>query len=106
MRGVLGAAAAALVLALAACGGGTPAPATSGNALVCQHYLAQRSWLKHVTYPTLADALKFRGYVAADDGQAQPGTQLRRDLDAMSADMAASRPDYAASKRVYYDCAP
>jgi hypothetical protein len=60
--------------------------------------------MKHVTYPTMADALKLEGYVAADDAQAQPGTQLRRDLDAMAADYRKGQSPYAASKRVYLDC--
>lgn len=97
---ILAACAAALVLA--ACG--SSAPPVSGNDLVCQHYLAQRAWVKHVTFPTLADTAKLMVYIAADDAQAQPGTQLARDLDAMVTDMQAGRPVYAASKRVYADC--
>jgi hypothetical protein len=89
----------------AGCGGGTSAPQTgtpAANALVCQHYLAQRAWVKHLTYPTLADAIKFEGYVAADEAQASG--KLRRDLAAMLASMQAGRSDYAASVRVYRDC--
>ena len=100
----------AAVLVLAGCGGSAAAnPHTgvtsSANALVCRHYLAQRNWVKNLTYPTLADAAKFAGYVAADDGQATPGTQLRHDLDAMVTAIQHHHADYTASKRVYGDCA-
>lgn len=82
-----------------------PSPGAAANALVCRHYLKQRSWAKHLAMPTLADAAKLVQYVAADDASAVPGTKLRRDLDAMVADYSAHRAVYAASKRVYYDCA-
>ena len=105
----LGALAAALVLA--GCGGAaaanprTAAGTSAANALVCKHYLAQRAWVKNLTYPTFADAVKFAGYVGADDGQAAPGTPLRRDLDAMVTAMQHHASEYAASLRVYHDCA-
>lgn len=95
------------VLVLAACGGSgsSHAPVTgtqAANALVCRHYLAQRDWVKSITFPTLADVEKMTGYVAADDAQASG--KLRRDLGAMLADIEAGRSDYAASKAVYQDC--
>ena len=97
---------AAAVLILTGCSStATPAAAPAGaNALVCRHYLAQRAWVKNLASPTLADAAKFAGYVGADDGQARPGTKLRRDLDAMAAAIQAGKSDYAASRLVYGDC--
>jgi hypothetical protein len=80
MSGIIRAAAAAgLVLAVGCSSGGAPAP-SGGNALVCQHYRAQNSWREHLTFPTVADTVKWVGYVAADAAEAQPGTKLARDL--------------------------
>jgi hypothetical protein len=93
----------ALVLILAGCGGGTGhASAQPANVRVCQHYARQRAWVKNLTYPTMADALKFVEYVAADD--AESSGQLHHDLAAMSAAEAAGRSSYAASGRVLADC--
>lgn len=89
---------AAALFLLAACSGAPP----TGNALVCQHYLTQRAWVKDLTQPTIADALQFETDVAVDAVQAA-GT-LRRDLNAMQASMAAGRSDFAASRRVFNDC--
>src|SRR6185437_15055718 len=87
-----------LLLAATACGSsaGAPPAGNGANTLVCRHYLAQRAWVKGLAFPTLAEAAKFAGYVGADDGQAQPGTKLRRDLDAMVTAIQAHQADYAA----------
>ena len=105
-KGTAAALAAAVLAASCSSGGGTtPAAATqAANTLVCRHYLAQRTWVKKLAFSTLADAAKFAGYIGADDGQARPGTKLRRDLDAMVTAIQAGKPDYAASMLVYRDC--
>lgn len=96
---------AAAAFTLAACGGNAVTdPPSSDNALVCQHYLTQRAWVKSLVQPTVADALKFETDIAADAAEATPNTKLARDLNAMSDDMSSNRSDYAASKRVYEDC--
>jgi prolyl-tRNA editing enzyme YbaK/EbsC (Cys-tRNA(Pro) deacylase) len=74
----------------------------AANTLVCQHYLKQRAWVKGLTYPTLGDALKFEGYVAADSAEASG--KLGRDLGKMLKSMQAKQGDHAASAVVYYDC--
>lgn len=79
----------------------TSSPA-SGNALVCQHYLAQRDWVKHLVHPTLANAEQFATDVAVD--AAQSSGKLHADLTAMSNDMANLRPGYASSALVLQDC--
>jgi hypothetical protein len=103
------AAAAGLALTLAAgCGSsspqqGSPAGGTqAANTLVCKHYLIQRAWVKNLTTPTVADALKFEGYVTVD--AAQSTGQLHRDLTAMSAAEQAGGSSYAESTAVYHDC--
>jgi hypothetical protein len=112
MKRILSVAALALAGTLAAgCGGGTSAPvassrtsapvvnsatsapaANSGNALVCQHFRAQLAWKEHLTFPTLADAFKYEGYVAADDAEATG--KLRHDLDGMLAKMQGKKSSY------------
>jgi hypothetical protein len=107
MKCTLAAAATVAIAAatLTACGRSSSAPATgmsAGNALVCQHYLAQRDWVKHLTYPTVADALKFEGYVTVD--AAQSTGKLHADLAALEAAQRDGGPVYAASTRVLDDC--
>ena len=101
---------AAAALTLTACGGGsttaTAAAAQPANVRVCQHYQLQRTWVKNLTEPTLADAVKFETWVAVDAGQAAHGTALARDLGAMSAaQQNTSSAVYGASVRVVHDCA-
>ena len=100
---------AAVAVLAAGCGTTTSATSSPGatqtaNVLVCQHYSVQRAWVKHLAMPTLSDALKFAGYVAADSAEAQPGTPLARDLDTMTADEQHLKSSYAASARVVADC--
>lgn len=101
----------ACALALAACSsGGTPADvAATGPAadasLVCHHYMTQRAWIRGLATPTAADALKFIGYVAADAAQSTGTGKLHADLEAMAAAQRNDGPVYAASTRVYNDCA-
>jgi hypothetical protein len=94
---------AATAAALAACGGSTPS-AQSADVIVCQHYKVQRAYVKNLAEPTLADAIKFEGWIAVDAAQATPGTALARDLDAMSADEQHLTSSYDASARVLADC--
>ena len=100
------AALAAAVLMTAACGSSAHAPATgtaAANALVCQHYLAQRDHVKHLVQPTAADAEQFIADVAADAAQA--AGKLRADLQAMYDDRMDAGRYYADSGRVLADCA-
>jgi len=96
-----------LTLTGTACGG--TSTAQPANIRVCQHYQAQRAWVKNLAEPSLADAIRFETWVASDAWQAIPGTPLARDLSAMSAAQqdANSPPGavYAASARVVGDCA-
>ena len=107
---------AACALALAACSG-APAPLSATAAaqatgpaadavLVCHHYMTQRAWVRSLARPTLADALKIEGYIAADvtESGGTPG-RLHADLAAMYADGKAGRDVHAASMRVLRDCA-
>lgn len=102
-----GACAAAL---LAGCGGSGTAALTvshsqnANNVRVCQHYRIQRAWVKNLAEPTMADALKFATWVAADAGQATPGTALARDLGTMHKAELKLTSSYAASRRVVQDC--
>lgn len=106
-RGALLAVAAALTVT--ACGGSAAAhpaqsAAPSGNVRVCDHYRTQRAYILGLAKPTAADALKFIGWVAADAGQAAPGTPLARDLAAMHKAQVNDGPVYAISGRVLKDC--
>jgi hypothetical protein len=95
--------AAATALALTACGTAQSASDVN-NIRVCHHYRTQRTYVKNLAEPTLADAIKWEGWVAADAGQATPGTQLARDLGVMYADMQKLRDIHAISTRVMKDC--
>jgi ABC-type glycerol-3-phosphate transport system substrate-binding protein len=99
-------AAAATALTLAACGGNAAAQPTRNvnNIRVCHHYRTQRAYVKNLAEPSIADALKWMGWVGADAGEATPGTQLASDLGEMSADMQTSKNLYAISTRVLKDC--
>ena len=97
------AALAATAIALTACGGAQPAH-DANNVRVCQHYRTQRAYVKNLAEPTLSDALKWMGWVAADAGQATPGTQLATDLNQMAAGMQKNQSIYAVSTRVLKDC--
>lgn len=88
-------------LALTACGGGGK---DANDVRVCQHYRTQRAYVKNLAEPTLAGAVKFAGWVAADAGQATPGSAVSRDLNAMMRDEQTSQSSYAASGRVLKDC--
>ena len=94
---------AATALTLAACGG-SASPGQPANVIVCQHYKVQRAFVKNLAEPTLADAIKFEGWIAVDAAQATPGTALARDLGAMSADERHLTSSYDASGRVLNDC--
>ena len=97
--------AAAVALTLAACGGSSHAATRDvNNVRVCHHYRIQRTYVKNLAEPTLADAIKWEGWVAADAGQATRGTQLASDLGEMYADMQKLRSIYAISTRVVNDC--
>ena len=97
--------AAALPLALTACGGSSHAATQDANNVrVCHHYRTQRAWVKNLAEPSLADALKWMGWVAADAGEATPGTQLAHDLGGMYAGMQKNRNIYPVSTRVLKDC--
>jgi len=87
---------------LTACGGA--AAQQSANVIVCQHYKVQRAYVKNLAEPTLADAIKFEGWIAVDAAQATPGTALARDLAAMSADEQHLTSSYDASARVLAAC--
>jgi len=112
-----GALLAALAFTLAACssGGGTaPMSATAAaaatgaaadQALVCHHYMKQRAWVRSLAKPTLADALRMEGYIAADVGQSEGTGKLHTDLQAMLTAMQHTRDVHAASERIYQDCA-
>ncbi len=80
--------------------GATPSP-LSGNALVCQHYRKQYKWKLHLTYPTMADAIKWETYVAADAGDAtgKLGHDLNQEYDAM-----AGKPNTYKNGTVAADC--
>lgn len=94
-------------LSLTACSAGQPPEKGTpvANALVCQHYLTQRAWVKGLVQPTVADAEQFISDVTVD--AAQSTGQLHADLQTMSDDMAVGQSGpayYAASTRVYDDC--
>jgi len=91
-------------LALAACGGTSAPPGQAANVIVCQHYKVQRATVKNLAEPTVADAVKFRGWVAVDAAQATPGTAVARDLGVMATAQTADAAYYAASGRVLADC--
>lgn len=97
------AAACAAGLLAAACGGGT-ASQNVNNVRVCEHYRTQRAHVKSLAEPSLADALKFATWVAADAAEATPGTTLARDLNAMTRAQQKLTSPYAASRRVVKDC--
>lgn len=88
------------MIGVTACGGSPSSNSTAtssgntANALVCQHYRAQYRWKMHVTFPTAADAVKWEGYVAADEAEAQPGTRLAHDLQQELAAMQGKRNSY------------
>ena len=105
MRAIALAALAATALTLTACGGSSQAASqNTNNVRVCQHYRVQRAYVKNLAEPSLGDALKWMGWVAADAGQATPGTQLASDLNQMAAGMQKNRSIYAVSVRVLKDC--
>jgi len=115
MRGIIAAAALAAAGALAGCSSTGPMSAAAAaqatgsaadQALVCHHYMKQRAWIRGITAPTLADAVKFIGYVAADVAQSAGTGKLHADLAALAAaQRSATGPVYATSTRVYNDCA-
>ena len=74
-------------------------------ALVCHHYMTQRAWIRGVAQPTAADALKFISDVAADVAQSPAAATLHADLAALAKAQRGDGPVYAASTRVYNDCA-
>jgi hypothetical protein len=37
---------------------GCSSAAPAANVTVCQHYMKQRTWINHLTFPTLADTAK------------------------------------------------
>ena len=79
---------------------------TADRALVCHHYMKQRAWIRGIAAPTVADAIKFIGYVAADVAQSAGTGKLHADLAALAAaQRSATGPVYATSTRVYNDCA-
>jgi hypothetical protein len=98
----------AATAALTACGGANAAAGQPANHRVCQHYQTQRTTVKNLAEPTLADAIQFETWVALDAQQAIPGTPLARDLAAMSrAQQDTGSPAsavYDASIRVLHDC--
>jgi hypothetical protein len=96
--------AAACVLAAGCGSGAAPAHEAGTNTLVCRHYLTQRHWARSLTYPTLADAVKYAGYISADAAQATPGTRLAADLKADLAAGLHNGPVAAAAARVLRDC--
>jgi hypothetical protein len=108
MKGQAIAAAALAALALAGCGGTTASSAHSAlspaNALVCKHYIAQRKWVKSLTFPTLADVEKLAMAIGADAADATPGTKLARDLNTMASSMGHQPAEYNASVRILHDC--
>jgi hypothetical protein len=105
MRTVRTLAAIGTALTLTACGGAAAgASHDAGNVRVCQHYRTQRAYVKNLSEPTIADAVKWMGWVGADAGEATPGTRLAGDLGQMATDMQASRSLYAVSGRVLKDC--
>ena len=105
MRAIALAALAATALTLTACGGSSQAASqNTNNVRVCQHYRVQRAHVKNLTTPTIADALKWEGWVGFDAGQATPDTQLATDLNQMATGMQKNRSIYAVSTRVLKDC--
>lgn len=98
------AAACAAGLLAAGCSATATASQNAGNVRVCQHYAVQRAYVKNLTEPTVADALKFETWIAADTAEATPGTALARDLGAMSTAERKLQSSYAASLRVLKDC--
>jgi hypothetical protein len=91
-------------LLAAACGGSAAPSRDAANTRVCGHYRTQRAHVKSLAEPTLADAVKFATWVAADAAEATPGTPLARDLAAMSTAEQDGTSSYAASARVLKDC--
>jgi len=76
------------------------------RALVCHHYMKQRAWVRSLARPTLADAVQFIGYIAADVAQSEGTGRLHADLAALAAaQRSRNGPVHATSERVYADCA-
>ena len=109
--------AAAVLAGLLAAGCSSTAPISAASAvqgtgsaadrvLVCHHYMKQRAWIRGIATPTVGDAIKFIGYVAADTAQSEGTGRLHSDLAALAAaQRSAAGPVYATSVRVYNDCA-
>jgi hypothetical protein len=99
-------AAAAGVVLLAACGSSaaTAGPSSpAANTLACQHYLRQYHWKQNLAFPSMADAIKWETYVAADGAQAAPGTKLAHDLGQELLAMQGKKNTYK-NGTVYKDC--
>lgn len=95
-------AAAFALTAAAGCAAAASPASTSANLLVCQHYEVQRAWVFAQSEPTVADAVKFIGWLGVDAGQSTG--QLHADLNAMLAADAAGKSPGPASSRVLGDC--
>src|SRR5205823_1035048 len=93
------------LITLTGCGGGAGhtaqhAAADPRNMRVCEHYRTQRAFVLNDAEPSLADAAKVLGWVAADQAQAVPGSPLARDLDKMLTAMQGSHGStYTASRQ-------
>ena len=110
----LAALACAAALAVTGCSSsGAPSAAAAARStgpaadqvLVCHHYKTQRTWVRGLAKPTLADAVKVEEYVTADVIQSEGTGKLHADLAAMLAAGKAGKDIHALSARVYRDCA-
>lgn len=104
-------------LALAGCGTQAAATPQASKAAepapvrVCQNYVTQRAYVLSLTEPTVADALKFGGWIHVDAAQLDGSTAVGRDFaefDAILADSLQSPgtagSDKAISAKTKADC--
>lgn len=101
-----GIAIAVLIPSLAACS--SAAPAASGSLLACQHYRAQRAWVKSLVNPTLsqelADVVRFQVDLGLDNQDATPRTPVFADLVVMTTYEKENKSVEAISKKLMDDC--
>jgi len=104
----------AAALTATGCGSAAPMSATAAAsatgpaadaALVCHHYMTQRAWIRSLAKPTLADALKAQGFIAADLAESAGTGKLHADLAAEHAAAQAGKDISAEAQRVRGDCA-